>query len=479
MSRSRDLCETVFIRRGISRRFHARLIPPGRSFLGLPRSSIMAHRLPDLAPDHRAVLDASPDAMLIVDRAGTLVALNHRAETLFAVTGEQLRGQPVEMLLPARLRSAHAAARATYAAAPSARPMSARSGLVGLRADGTEFPVEISLVPVLGSPEGLVMAVVRDITARARLEVELDRGERAAGALDAMPDAILTTDAGGAVDLLNRSAEQLTGRSREAARGRPLSEVLPLASESSGEPLEIPVPQCLRNGLPPGPLEAVLVTEPGRERRVLDISAVPIRDQSGAIRGAAIVARDVTRARMIARELSHQATHDALTGLVNRVEFERRLARALASAVEEHIEHALCFLDLDGFKKVNDTYGHLAGDELLRQLSGILRERMRSRDTAARLGGDEFGMLLEHCRLGKAGRIAEGIRRAIGAFRFTVGDESYPIRASIGVVPVRAESGGASDVLRAADAACYAAKRNGGNRTELYDPRRQPMSRRG
>jgi diguanylate cyclase (GGDEF)-like protein/PAS domain S-box-containing protein len=437
----------------------------------------MVYELPELPPGFRAVVDASPDAVLIVDRVGTVVGLNRPAEALFAVPGNQLRGQLVETLVPARLRRAHAAARAAYVVAPSVRPMSARSGLVGLRGDGSEFPVEVSLMPILGSPEGLVMAVVRDIAARHRLEAVLERGDRAAGALDAMPDAILTTDVAGAVDFLNRAAERLTGRSRETALGRPLSEILPLASESSGEPLEIPVPQCLRNGLPAGPLEAVLVREPGRERRVLDISAVPIRDPSGAIRGAAIVARDVTRARMIARELSHQATHDALTGLVNRVEFERRLAGVLASAAEEHIEHALCFLDLDGFKKVNDAHGHLAGDEVLRQLSGVLRERMRSRDTLGRLGGDEFGVLFEHCKLAKAGRIAEGIRRAIGAFRFTVDGHIYPVRASAGVVPVRVDSGAASDVLRAADAACYTAKRGGGNRTELYDPRRQPMSR--
>jgi diguanylate cyclase (GGDEF)-like protein/PAS domain S-box-containing protein len=438
----------------------------------------MADDIPELPPDHQAVLDASPDAVLIVGRGGAVVALNRRAEALFGVTGEQLRGQPVEVLIPARVRRAHAAARAAFAVAPSVRPMSARGGLVGLRADGSEIPVEISLIPLVGSSEGLVMAVVRNIASRPRLEAELDRGDRAAGALDAMPDAVLMTDAVGAVDFLNRSAEALTGRSREAALGRPLSEVLPLVSESSGGALDIPVRQCLRNGLATAPLEAELVTDPGRERCVLDISAVPIRDRSGAIRGAAVVARDVTHARMIARQLSHQATHDALTGLVNRVEFERRLARTLTSAAEEGIEQALCFLDLDGFKRVNDSFGHLAGDELLRQLGGVLRDRMRSRDTLARLGGDEFGMLLEHCKLARAGRIAEGIRRAVGTFPFTVGGEGYPLRASVGVVPIRADSGTASDVLRAADAACYAAKRAGGNRTEVYDPRGLPISRR-
>jgi diguanylate cyclase (GGDEF)-like protein/PAS domain S-box-containing protein len=437
----------------------------------------MAHELPDLYPDLRALIDASPDAVLIVDRAGTVVALNRPAETLFAVVGDQLRGQPVEVLVPTRLRKAHAAARGAYAVAPLMRPMSARSDLVGLKADGSEFPVEVSLMPIHGSPEGLVMAVVRDIAARGRLDAALERGNRAAGALEAMPDAILTTDGAGAVDSLNRAAERLTGRSREVAVGRSLREVLPLVSESNGEPLEIPLHRCLTEGLPVGPLEAVRAAGPHGERRVLDISAAPIRHRSGVVMGAAVVARDVTRARIIARELSHQATHDALTGLVNRVEFERRLDRALVSAADEHIEHALCFLDLDGFKRVNDAHGHLAGDELLRQLGGVLREHMRSRDTLARLGGDEFGMLLEHCKLPEAGRIAEGIRRAICAFQFRAGGERCSLGASVGVVPVRADAGSASDVLRAADAACYAAKRGGGNRTALHDPKGRPIPR--
>jgi diguanylate cyclase (GGDEF) domain len=193
----------------------------------------------------------------------------------------------------------------------------------------------------------------------------------------------------------------------------------------------------------------------------------PIRDSSGAVTGAAVVARDVTHARLIARQLSHQATHDALTGLVNRGEFERRLARVLDAAAEEQGEHAVCFLDLDGFKRVNDACGHLAGDELLRQLSEVMLDRMRSRDTLARLGGDEFGLLLEHCRLPQAARIAEELRKAIGGYRFTFGSQTYAVAASIGIVPIRAGLRRPSDVVRAADAACYLAKHSGGNRIQI------------
>jgi diguanylate cyclase (GGDEF)-like protein/PAS domain S-box-containing protein len=422
-----------------------------------------------LSGELQALLDTSPDAVLVVDRAGTIVALNHRTEMLFGTAAAQLLGKPVEALLPARLRQSHAKSRAEYGRAPTVRAMSARSGLMALRADGAEFPVEVSLTPVVGSSAGLVMAVVHDVSSRSGVEGALGGPDRALGALDAIADPVLTTDARGKVDFLNRSAEELTGWSREAARGRPLTEVLPLVDESGTRPLENPVGECLCSGQPGSPFEGIMVPRPGRPKRVLELSARPIHDRAGAISGATVVARDVTHARLIARQLSHQATHDALTGLVNRGEFERRLARAFASAGAQHTEHALCFLDLDGFKRVNDACGHLAGDELLRQLSALMRDRMRARDTLARLGGDEFGILLEHCRLPRAARIAEGMRRAISAHRFGCAGRTYTVGASIGITPIRAGAQEPVALLQAADAACYLAKRSGGNRVQLQD----------
>jgi diguanylate cyclase (GGDEF)-like protein/PAS domain S-box-containing protein len=285
--------------------------------------------------------------------------------------------------------------------------------------------------------------------------------------LDALPDAVLTSDSAGNTEFLNRAAERLTGHNRETVVGRPLGDVLPLGSEADGTPLESPAAVCLRGEARLGPFEARLLDGGKANGRVLDISASPVRDPGGTTTGAILMARDVTHARQVARQLAHEATHDPLTGLVNRAEFERRLARALASAAEEGAQHALGFLDLDGFKRINDACGHLAGDDLLRQLSDILRRRMRGRDTVARLGGDEFGILLEHCTPARAARIAEHVRRAISDHRFTCRSETYSVGASIGIVPVQSHSACAADVLRAADGACYLAKRQGGNRVQL------------
>ena len=431
-----------------------------------------AAELPPSVPELQSLLDASPDAVLIVDAEGRVVALNRQVEVLFGTTAGRLRGQLVESLLPAAAREAHAAARAAYSLSPSLRVLSARRGLKGVRPDGTEFHVEISLTPVVGSGGRLVMAVVHDAEARVVAEAALGGSDRTRGALDAIGDPILTTDRDGRVAFLNHAAEELTGLTRDAARGLPLADVLPVLSGDDAGLLAASVSACLRRGTPGQSCEAELPATAGRDARTLDLSTTPIRDAAGSVSGVAVVARDVTHARLLAHQLSHRATHDALTGLVNRDEFERRLARALANAAEEQGEHAVCFLDLDGFKRVNDACGHLAGDELLRQLSDLMLDQMRSRDTLARVGGDEFALLLEHCRLPRARRIADGLRRAISDYRFTFGTETYAVGASIGIVPIRAGIGRPGDVLRAADAACYLAKRSGGNRIQVSVLRR-------
>ncbi|MBZ0106357.1 MAG: EAL domain-containing protein [Sulfuricella denitrificans] len=166
--------------------------------------------------------------------------------------------------------------------------------------------------------------------------------------------------------------------------------------------------------------------------------------------------------------LTYQASHDALTGLVNRREFERRLEKALATSHAEGRVHALCYLDLDQFKIVNDTCGHVAGDELLRQLTVLLQSKVRDSDTLARLGGDEFGVLLDNCPLQQAEIVADLLRQTVKDFHFAWNGKPFAIGVSIGLVPIDQETGSLDTVLGCADAACYAAKDKGRNRVHLY-----------
>ncbi len=191
-----------------------------------------------------------------------------------------------------------------------------------------------------------------------------------------------------------------------------------------------------------------------------------------------VAAEDITEARALSQQLEYQATHDALTGLVNRREFENRLERVLQRADLEKTEHAVFYLDLDQFKVINDTCGHIAGDELLRNLGILLARQIRRGDTLARLGGDEFGVLLEHCSSQKSMQIAAALRNIIDEFRFVWGEQSFSIGVSIGVVPIRGHDAKVIDVLSAADAACYAAKDQGRNRIQIYNEQDVELARR-
>jgi diguanylate cyclase (GGDEF)-like protein len=182
------------------------------------------------------------------------------------------------------------------------------------------------------------------------------------------------------------------------------------------------------------------------------------------------VLADITERKSLYEQLSYQASHDALTGLISRYEFEKRIIRVLSNYLEEHVEHAMCFLDLDQFKVINDTCGHAAGDELLGQIGRLLRGTVRKRDTLARLGGDEFGVLMAHCTLEQARRTANNILEAIMNHQFNWGNKTFRIGVSIGLVAITKTSGNFTDLLRQADAACYLAKDLGRNRIHIYHP---------
>lgn len=181
-----------------------------------------------------------------------------------------------------------------------------------------------------------------------------------------------------------------------------------------------------------------------------------------------IVCEDITEAHKLSKQLTYQASHDPLTGLINRREFERRLQRVLRTAYANKTEHALCYLDLDRFKFVNDTCGHTAGDELLRQLGNLLRSQIRKRDTLARLGGDEFAVLLEHCSLDHARQITAKVHRAIEGFRFLWENKCFKVGSSIGLVSITEAMGTVTEVLNVADNACYEAKSRGRNRVHVH-----------
>jgi diguanylate cyclase (GGDEF)-like protein/PAS domain S-box-containing protein len=311
---------------------------------------------------------------------------------------------------------------------------------------------------------------IADITERKRAEQAIfAEKERAQVTLQSIGDAVISTDADGRIEYINPVAETLTAWTLEEARGRPIGEVLRLVNEITREPIENPLLCVLGGGEITAPADhSVLITRAGHEVAIQE-SAAPICDRQGRVIGAVIVFHDVTKERRLKRALSYQASHDALTGLINRREFDNRLHAAVLSAQRGEGSYALLYIDLDQFKVVNDTCGHQAGDRLLRDVTGLLQSRVRASDTIARLGGDEFGVLLEGCTVEQSTRIAEGVRQAIRDYRFVWGATTLSVGASVGVVQITAETESVANVMSAADIACYAAKDEGRNRVHLYE----------
>jgi diguanylate cyclase (GGDEF)-like protein/PAS domain S-box-containing protein len=301
---------------------------------------------------------------------------------------------------------------------------------------------------------------------------------RAELALEALGEGLVTTDAHGLVEYLNRAAEHMTGLRRGDAVGQPFGALAGFVDEHDRRPLPDPVQQCLAAGarVNLGRRARLVARGSGNELGV-EASASPIRGPDGEISGVAIVLQDVSELRGITQQMSYQASHDALTGLVNRREFERRLGEAVEVARAGRQGHVMCYLDLDRFKAVNDTSGHLAGDNMLREIAALIREAVRDSDTVARLGGDEFGVLLVGCPLEKARQIADDIWRAIGEYRFVWKDRIFSVGVSIGLVEVTRESNSLEEILGAADSACYVAKRQVDSHVHVYSARDEAVAR--
>jgi len=311
-------------------------------------------------------------------------------------------------------------------------------------------------------PRKHVLFVMEDISHRKQLEESLLlEKERAQITIDSINEAVITTDANAVVVHLNPIAEQLVGWSVTEARGKVIDKIIKLADEETKKRITNPIYLSLQQVKTFTTKQPAFLLCRNGQKTAVDSTASPISDWNGLVLGAVLVLKDVTEQRQITAELTHAASHDALTGLVNRREFEKRLQRAIESSKKRGIHHTLCFIDLDKFKIVNDTAGHAAGDDLLRQVTVLFQTKLRDRDTLARLGGDEFGLLIENCTIKKATEITEAMVEEISAHAFPWDGHSFTIGASVGLVPITSDAKSPSDLLGQADVACYGAKRRG------------------
>jgi diguanylate cyclase (GGDEF)-like protein/PAS domain S-box-containing protein len=347
--------------------------------------------------------------------------------------------------------------------------------LIGAQAQVTRVELSSALIDSAGEAALLLTALEMLPESGA---VAIAARPRAMVTLDAMGESVITVDAEGRIDYINHSAEVLLSQRFDQVMGRSFSEVAALVDETDRRSLGDPVGKALTSG---GRVtmgrRAVLVPANAGPERSVEISVTPLRFDGKEIVGLVLVLHDTSELRGLTRQMTYQASHDALTGLVNRREFERRLQEALDSAQTGNVGHGLCYLDLDRFKVVNDTCGHTAGDNMLREVASLIKEAVRDSDTVGRIGGDEFALLLVGCPLEKARQIADDVVRSVNEYRFVWKDKIFNIGVSIGLVEIGRGGGSIEDMMNSADSACYVAKKQGGLHVHVYSAREEASAR--
>ncbi|MGH8442355.1 MAG: EAL domain-containing protein, partial [Nevskiaceae bacterium] len=414
----------------------------------------------------RSLTESTGVAILVLrDR---IIYANPFAEQLTGYTYTELLDHPLPELLHRNDRE-RIEARIAETRGGNARRTVEYDEVRGVRKDGTPYWARVHTVAINYQDAPAVLATLYDTSEQRHLEAVLAREkERLQVILASIGEGIVSLDASGKVNYLNTAAERLIGHAASATLGKPLGEVAYLADPKQNRPLPQSVMDLVQSG---GVTVAANLLTPFGETRQVEVHASPLQSGEGSERpGSVVVLRDVSELRRMTQNLEYQASHDELTGLVNRREFNHRLQEALERCRKTGEPYALCYVDLDQFKTVNDICGHHAGDLLLQQITASLRQHVREHDTLARLGGDEFGLLLVRCPAEQAVAYANELRGVISEVRFTWSGRVFTVDASVGITMLNHIEGNLDEALSIADATCYVAKEQGRNRVRMYRP---------
>ncbi len=415
-----------------------------------------------------------PEIVIIHD--DKILLANESAASLIGLAPEQLAGREISDLVKPAYRALF---RKTMDKRLAGESVPHRIEIQLINGNQTGLWVEAQSSNIEYRGQRAILTVARDISHRKSLEVSLSRSKRQAQyTLESISEGVITTDNDGRIDYMNQAAETLIGTNRDDAAGHRVGELFTLVDDADRRPLGDPVERCLamRRRVNMG-RRAVMVNADGDQEHSVEITASPVKGPGNSISGTVVVFHDVGELRGLTQRMSYQATHDPLTGLVNRREFERRLDEAMDSAHAEEAVHMVFYMDLDRFKAVNDTCGHLAGDNMLREVAALIKNEVRDSDFVGRLGGDEFGALLMGCPIEKARQIAADICNAVSDYRFVWKDKIFNIGISIGLVEISHASGTIQDVMGAADSACYMAKQQGRGQVHVYSARDEAVAR--
>ncbi len=419
------------------------------------------------------------DGIFTFDQHGVLTSMNPGAEKLLDVDADTVVGHSLlDVFRQARFQMQGEGGRSL----PLVEALQSVDKCEWVREDHGGGRTVLEFQTNRGRGAGLdYTATLRDISRQRRVEEQLfEEKEHAQVTLKSLGEAVITADAQDKILYINPVAADLIGVPESEAIGCNLTETFSVYEENDGETVQLGIAALGREGTRIRRHDPLILHRRDDSELTIKLTAAPIRDRHSRVIGTVLVFQDISTARELERTLSYQASHDAITGLINRREFEHRLLALINNTMEEHQQHVICYADLDQFKVVNDTCGHHAGDELLRQLGAVLGESVRGSDTLARLGGDEFGILLHDCSIERGKRIADEIRRRIEEYRFSWQGRTFAVGVSIGLAGFNRHDRNAAELMSMADAACYSAKDSGRNRVHVHeDGDEQVNERRG
>ena len=403
------------------------------------------------------------EGIIVLDKKGVIQSSNKAAELIFRTDHSKLHGQKFNQFI---VKKNQKKLKDCFSA--NSKFLDAWHTMQAKRSDDSRFPLEISVNRFELADNTYFSVIVRDLAEYERVEEALRASEeRFNSAFTNSSIGMALVDADQRIIQVNQALVKIFGYTED--------ELITSYMRDITLERDIFISMEQHNKMVNGELdhyqfEIRYVHKDGDIIWSL-MNASAVRDRSNKFLHAVTQIQDITDARKLSAKLAYQSSHDELTTLFNRREFENRIERLVNTVSKEKAEHALCYIDLDQFKIINDTCGHIAGDELLRQISALMSSRVRHQDTLARLGGDEFGLLMEHCPINQAERVANVLLAVIKEFRFTWNNKTYSIGASIGVVPINENNENITELLRHADAACYVAKNAGRNRIQVYYPK--------
>ncbi|MCU7828317.1 MAG: EAL domain-containing protein [Candidatus Thiodiazotropha sp. (ex Myrtea sp. 'scaly one' KF741663)] len=418
------------------------------------------------------VIEACDVGLCMLDQEMRILAWNRCLSELTGKASGEVMGQPIDCVLP-QLGSPQFVTLIREVAQPVDDADSLISVTPGPNRtrqffkDDDQFK-RVSVRPLVMHP-GCCLIQISDVDAETAIQEQARSSsiaeQRSLAMLSSVEDAVILLDAEGCIEFVNLAAEGMTGYQNREIAGKPLSDIYQVFDESGNARARLSYEEivCVDNRI-------LLMMHREGLTFPIEQSISHLKNEQGVDEGVVLVFKDVSQSRKLAAQLNWQSSHDPITRLYNRTEFDRRLSQLLEEAEVEGTKHCLLYLDIDRFKVVNDTCGHVAGDELLRQVGSVIKQAIRSSDLLARVGGDEFAILLSNCALDVAQRIADAIRLEFQRYRFAWQDKTFSQSVSIGLVSIDNASEGLQQVLSFADTACYAAKEAGRDQIHVYHP---------